>query len=278
MGDSVPEITEAPIEIGRSVCDQVMGRIRETVELLEDPSLPREEVVHSLRKNMKRVRAGLRLLSDADGLDLAETERSCRDVARRLSELRDLDVTIVALERLDHIATEATSKMKLKKFRKTLVIRRKALLETGVLDATSRWEMVEQLAHALAALHGLDISHLARDDFGRALRRTNRTVRKALSKVRNEPDDNAFHTLRKKAKRALYQRRMLHHCAESLDDDLTGQTDRLCELLGEQQDLVVLHERATAAEVGSQKLDRWLTDRLRDCRKEALDLASKAYG
>ena len=47
------------------------------------------------------LRAIGRLLSDADGLDLSEANRLCRDVGRLLSELRDTDVCLMTLEEID---------------------------------------------------------------------------------------------------------------------------------------------------------------------------------
>ena len=71
--------------------------LAESAALLGEAAATPRETVHGFRKLMKRVRATLRLLSEADHLDLRFLEDTCRDVARRFSVLRDLDVMIATV-------------------------------------------------------------------------------------------------------------------------------------------------------------------------------------
>ena len=76
------------------VRQRVLQHVCLAATLVEDRSLPAQEFVHELRKEMKKSRAGLRLLSGALGIDLTRLEEDCRGIGRGLSSLRDHDVVL----------------------------------------------------------------------------------------------------------------------------------------------------------------------------------------
>src|SRR4051812_13677881 len=66
-----------------------------------DSELPVAEVVHDVRKRIKRIRALVRLSRDLFGRDVARRlNHAFRDAARPLSELRDASVLVKTLDQL----------------------------------------------------------------------------------------------------------------------------------------------------------------------------------
>src|SRR3954447_10069692 len=79
------------------------GRIDHALdELRGQTDSSTEETVHEERKDMKKLRALLRLARDELGDNVYRRENTCfRDVARELSGVRDADVMLGTLKRLD---------------------------------------------------------------------------------------------------------------------------------------------------------------------------------
>src|SRR5437763_13267226 len=79
------------------------GRIEHALaELRGEADSSPEVAVHEARKDMKKLRALLRLARDELGDEVYRRENECfRDAARRLSGFRDADMMLGALEGLD---------------------------------------------------------------------------------------------------------------------------------------------------------------------------------
>src|SRR3954453_7178467 len=61
-----------------------------------------EEAIHEARKDMKKLRAVLRLARDELGDDVYRRENACfRDAARKLSGVRDADVMLATFKGVD---------------------------------------------------------------------------------------------------------------------------------------------------------------------------------
>src|SRR5205814_6211686 len=89
------------------------------VKALEEGGRPlSDEAVHTARKQMKKVRASLRLLREALGSRTYGRENACvRDAARPLTEVRDAGVLVDTLDKLadrfrDEIDREAVAELR----------------------------------------------------------------------------------------------------------------------------------------------------------------------
>ena len=248
-------------------------RLAESAALLGEAEAAPRETVHRFRKSLKRVRATLRLLSDADGLDLESIESTCRDVARRFSALRDLDVMIAALAARDDAPDYWPVDLP-----QHLLMAREAELARGVLSQPALDEMAARLSEADAAVAALALEHLSAGDLRRALKKSHRKARQALRRCRRSLDDEHFHDLRKRCKRELHQRELLEAVVDLPHRHRTARLEAVCESLGEQQDLAVLRRTIEAAGALTPELDESLTDRRDRFRRRVIHQATALYG
>jgi CHAD domain-containing protein len=260
-----------------SAAEQVRAGLRErfaeSAALLGEAAAAPREVVHGFRKLMKRVRAIIRLLSDADGLECTFIEQTCRDVARRFSALRDLDVMLAALAARHDAPAYWPADL-----RQHLLAAREAELARGVLEQPALDEMTAQLGAADAAVAALALEHLSAGKLRRALERSHRKARRALHRCRSTLDDEHFHDLRKRCKRELYQRELLEAVMDLPHRHRTARLDAVCKSLGEQQDLAVLRRTIAAAGALTPELDERLSDRRDRVRRRAIRQATSLYG
>ncbi len=220
-----------------------LGRLERAAERLRgapaaaDPSV----CIHDARKDLKKLRAAIRLLRSELGDDLyrAENERY-REAGRLLAPSRDAEVKLETLEALrgrvaaiDPAATE--------EWLEALREERARAIEAALAG--------ERIAAALAVV-GLgparveawpleaDTWKLFRPGTDRAYRRGRREMRRAAA----DPSGPKMHAWRKRVKELWYQLRILRdHLPGALSASL-GQAGELAELLGEHHDLAVLRD------------------------------------
>jgi CHAD domain-containing protein len=259
------------------VRQRVLQHVCLAATLVEDRSLPAQEFVHELRKEMKKSRAGLRLLSGAMGVDLKGLEEDCRGIGRGLSSLRDHDVVLELVVSLDVPLSRDSEQAAWRRFGDRLVQQRDRLLGDGLLSNSWRLATVERLDRVAHRLSEIDINETGPPAFHRVLERTQKAGRKALRRLQGDTCDEGFHRLRKRAKRELYQRRMLELSVDQPTDPRIGLVDPLCQALGHQQDLVTFTSLASAAGILSNPMQRHLHSLVQKCREENIALAAKTY-
>jgi len=157
------------------------------------------------------------------------------------------------------------------------VQQRDRLLSEGLLSNRWRLATVERLDRVAHRISEIDITETGLPAFHRVLERTQKAGRKALRKLQGDPCDEGFHRLRKRAKRELYQRRMLELSVDQPTDSRIGQLDPLCQALGHQQDLVTLTVLASEAGILRNPIERQLNSLVQKCREENIALAAKTY-
>jgi len=257
-----------PEAVRRILIDHIDGAARSLEGEISDSA----GTVHSFRKRMKRARAGIRLISDADGSELRFLEHSCRDVAKTLSDLRDLDVMIGTLgSQTKEVDAWPVG------FGDVLAAEREHILSRGVLSEATRSELIGQLHAVREALAAVPVGHICAADLKLALRKSHRKARSASRLLGEAATDEHFHDLRKRAKREYYQRELLARAISLHHPRRTQRLDELCELLGDQQDIAVLRQKAADTGYLSPLLDKWLVKRRDRCRKMILKSARALY-
>lgn len=255
---------------GSDLVAAIVGRCRDTTDLLGRGEHLEVAVVHLSRKNLKKIRAGIKLLSDADGLDLAEANRLCRDVGRLLSGLRDTDVCLLTLEGIDpglaHFGDLADK----------LRAQRVDLHREQLPDEAAYREIVADLKAVEAILGDIDHGHIGREDLERALRKTRKRARKRYARMDAGGNPHAYHDFRKATKRELYQARYLG--ADPRPGGRLEQLDHLSECLGHNQDLVVLKQMARELGAFDDRLATYIENERSTVRAECRRLAAGLYG
>jgi CHAD domain-containing protein len=197
--------------------------------------------VHATRKDIKRVRAALRLSRDALGEDAYQRENThMRMVAGRLSDARDARVlteTLAELERRfeDELPPRATAALR---------ARLEEDQERALAELAGEGDLAARTRQALdeAATRTAQWT-FARDDFTAVepgLRRIYRQGRRRLRTARAEPSAENLHDCRKRAKDLWHAAQLLRPAHPKRMKRLSRDAHELADLLGDHHDLSVL--------------------------------------
>jgi CHAD domain-containing protein len=222
---------DAPVPGGVGLILQ--DRLGRTVRRLRDPDLDATSVVHEVRKDLKRIRALLRLA--AERLPTRNAERRCAAAARALAELRDADAALETLARLRCRADAGDAAADLNDVEAWLIERRNAVAPG--LPAPVASMVAAELEAVAGDLAGLPFGRLDDDSLDAGLARTTERSAAAFRRVVGKPRPTRFHALRKAVKRELHQRELAGRPFERMD---RAMLKNLADMLGELQDLEVL--------------------------------------
>ena len=238
------------------------GRIDHAIEALADAS---EEGVHDARKDMKKLRALLRLVRGEVGDKVFRREADTfRDAAGELSGVRDADVMLATLAELEqrYDAEVGPVRQALEAHRiRTTGGGRKQAAETAVAlltEARGRvddWPLERDGFEALA--EGLE----------RSYRRGRRDWRAALK----EPSSENLHEWRKRTKDLWYHCSILEETWKPVMAALADEAHELSDRLGDDHDLAVL------LDFGAESLEPLIATRRAELQEEAFAYGSRLY-
>lgn len=232
---------EAPSEGMRRIAlaraDSALERLREA-ELAGDPAA----CIHGARKDLKKLRAAVRLLRRELGDELYRAENvRYRDAGRQLSATRDAEVKLETLNALCERFPERLTSEAVGEWREQLDrARREAVADArhGASIAIARNAIEAGRGQIVAwPLHS-DSWKLVGPGVDRSYRRGRKAMRRAAADRRAE----SLHEWRKRVKDLWYHLRILE---EALPASLAGsveQADELADTLGDHHDLTVLRE------------------------------------
>ncbi len=268
--------TRPVTEVRRVARDRVrtaLGRLRNS------PPENRSEAIHDARKDMKKMRAVLRLVRADLGKQTFRAENHrYRDAARLLSGARDADVMVETIESLagDYPAGATPLDGLLRELR-----------QRRDLEASARGDEDERMAQAAKAIEeggGLISSwSLGASDwdlFEKGLRRTYRDGRRGMALAETDPSSENLHEWRKRVKDLWYQLRLLRTAWNAPLKALASETGRLGELLGGHNDLALLTTELANRPVGGPDYGALIdlaTERKRELLEEAMPLGKRIY-
>jgi CHAD domain-containing protein len=206
-----------------------------------------DAAVHDTRKDLKRLRACLRLARDAVGEQTYERENATfRMAGRRLSGARDAQVLVEALDALqerfaDELAPESTSALRalLSEQHATAVAQLRA---DGTTIAATRAD----LEAARTRVAAWTLSDDGFDALRPGLRRIYARGRKRIRAAAEEPTDERLHEARKRVKDLWYATQIVRPAAPKELKRMSGRAHDVAGLLGDDHDLAVLRERILA--------------------------------
>jgi CYTH domain-containing protein/CHAD domain-containing protein len=258
------------------------GRIEKAGERLHDVGDEElADAIHGARKDLKKVRAVLRLLRKELGHKRFKAEnRRYRDAARLLAESRDAEVKLQTLKALGEYAGASFPAT-------TALAWRQALEADRDRIAAARGEAAARIERARATIEeaGSGISHwpIGNDSWRLlepGLDRTYRDGREALRRAQAEGSAENVHEFRKRAKDLWYQLRLLHGAWPGLLEPTAGQAHVLADLLGDHHDLAVLAEdlegRAELA-ASREEFEALIKARQAELLDGALELGERLY-
>lgn len=261
------------IALGRA--EKAAERLREAARL-EDPS----GCIHGARKDLKKLRAVLRLLRRELGDDLfrAENERY-REAGRLLSPSRDAEVK---LETLDGLRAHPVGRLD-------------AAASDEWLDALRRERdgAIEAVREGSARDEALALIERGRDRIatwplrpdswklvGPGIGRAYRRGRKAMRKAAEEPSDERLHEWRKRAKDLWYHLRILRDARPERLAPMLDRADELADLLGHHHDLALLRAdllRRELPTVRRPQLVEAIGTRQEELAARAFELGGRLY-
>jgi len=222
-------------DIRRIAREQIDRAVSES----RDRSMPDDERIHSIRKRCKKLRGLLRLVRPSLG-DTYERENAYfRDVARALSPLRDVHVTLAAF---DAVLAHSDGEVERGRF---APLRQRLMGPDGRLaDAAPRFADVggrmEAAGERVAAWPLGDAT--GPEAWRSGFERTYRQARRSLAAAYREPAAERFHDWRKRVKYHWYHLRLLSPLWERAVAARAEAANGLGELLGQHHDLAVLRE------------------------------------
>ncbi|MGK2956549.1 MAG: CHAD domain-containing protein [Solirubrobacterales bacterium] len=257
------------------------GRVESAARNLReaDPS-NQTEAIHEARKDMKKMRAVLRLVREDVGITMfREENRRYRDAARLLSDSRDAEVLIETVESLGESYPDDAPAIG------PMIERLKLRRDEGSAEGTG--ETDPRLAEAARTIEEggrvIDQWDLTAADwqlFAGGLRRTYRDGRRGLEIVEADPTAANVHEWRKRVKDLWYQLRLLRNSWKTGLKANVREASRLAELLGEYNDLSILLDELVSNQwydPATSALTLMAINRQAELLDEALPLGRRIY-
>jgi CHAD domain-containing protein len=234
------------------------------------------EVVHDVRKALKRWRALLRLLEPflAEGAG-RELRITAGDLARGLALARDPRSVLDALADLGE-ANPKLSQRTLEAIRKR-VDRLRVSAETEILADKARTRLSTEFAAIEEAIAGWSLDHLKFDDVADSLTKTYHRARNAVPEDWQVATAEELHDLRKRVVEHRYQMELIEPLWPKLGRVWVGEAQRLRDRLGSHHDLDMLSSLARP----HKPLSVWqarLLPLVRERQREHLRVAARLAG
>jgi CHAD domain-containing protein len=238
------------------------------------------EAIHSARKDMKKLRAVLRLVREPLGKTRFRAEsRRYRDAARLLARSRDAEVKLETLAALrERFGTELPGAAA-SAWRQLLEAERDEVAGAAG-EAPARVE--QAIATIAAGRERIAEWALSGDSWkliGPGLRRGYRQGRRELKRTQREPSADNVHRWRKRVKDHWYQLRLLRKAWPQLLDETAGRAHELADLLGDHHDLTVLAEDLAGRPnlASREQLTALIERRQGELLEFALDLGARLF-
>lgn len=217
-------------------------QLEKACENLKDTE-DQHEGVHNARKNLKKSRGLLKLISADLGKETYQKENTAlRNAGRSLGEIRDISTHIEALDyflKHEQVLSE-TEKHALHDIRKQL-LSKKEEINKRLLEQSDRPEAVAaQIEEVKNRVSGWPDLHQDFSAFYEGLKSTYKSGRNAMKKAIKKQSEKNLHEWRKRSKDLWYQLRLLQQVWPSVMQVWCKELDHLTDMMGEEHDLAVL--------------------------------------
>lgn len=251
-------------------------RIDDALELLEKGN--HYDAVHDVRKEIKKLRAVLRLVRSGIGeTAYDETTAALRSAADRLNAMRDAQVQLAAMKDL---AKRSNGKIP----RQSLPKIQNALLEKCRAEERKLSETVDSARQFLLAariqLGSLKVKPNSWKAVAPGLKKIYSRGRKALALAKRRPSPEHFHEWRKRVKDLSNQLRLVCPSRPRKVKPRMDQLDHLGDLLGDDHDLYMLGQFVgkELKQLNEKKpVEQVIAARQKELRSEALELGATFY-
>jgi CHAD domain-containing protein len=234
-----------------------------------------EESVHEARKDMKKLRALLRLVRDEIGEKTFRRESDAfRDAARELAGLRDADVMLATLGDLEKRHPEEFPAGAAGGLRQALEAHR--LRTAAGARGPASEAAIEMLKQARKRVSDWQLEHDGFDALEDGLRRTYRRGRRDWRTAHKEPSSEHLHEWRKRVKDLWYHTSLLQETWKPVMKALADEAHELSDRLGDDHDLAVLLAWAGEHADGAE-LEAAVARRREELQADAFSYGARLY-
>ncbi len=240
------------------------------------------EAIHQTRKQLKKIRALLRLVRYQIGEEAYQTANHYfRDAARLISDARDVSAGWETAEALQSLLTTARDRQAVGRLKRHLRAKKAAITRYQVHGDKLLESVTEALADAEQLHRAWTISDDGFEAVEKGIKRIYRQCQKRQAVAYSKDDPKAFHQWRKSVKYLRYQVDTLSPLWPGLLQALEGELNLLTDYLGDDHDLLVLQETIKEAMVMPPATQRSVFGTMEEQRarlqQEALPLAQKLF-
>ena len=240
------------------------------------------EAIHQTRKELKKIRALLRLIRYQIGEEAYQTANHYfRDAARLISDARDVSAGWETAEELQSLLTTARDRQAVGRLKRHLRAKKAAITRYQVHGDKLLESVTEALAEAEQLHRAWTISDDGFEAVEKGIKRIYRQCQKRQAVAYSQDDPKAFHQWRKSVKYLRYQVDTLSPLWPGLLQALEGELNLLTDYLGDDHDLLVLQETIKEAKVMPPATQRsvfgTIDERRAQLQQEALPLAKKLF-
>jgi CHAD domain-containing protein len=219
--------------------ERAAERLREAGRV-EDPS----ECIHAARKDLKKLRAAVRLIRRELGDDLYRIENErYREAAELLSPSRDAEVKVETLEALcDRFSARLETADTADWLAELRRERDRAVRAARLGDADSIEPALEAVKEGRLRIELWPLETDSWKLVGAGIDRAYRRGRREMSRAAENSSGENMHRWRKRAKDLWYHLRILSDARPEALESSLGRADELAETLGKHHDLTVLRD------------------------------------
>ena len=256
-------------------------RVEHALECLRD--CPRGEAIHCARKDIKKVRAVLRLVrADLDRKEFRFSTKLLWQAAKLLAAPRDSHVKLRTLSNLAHHFKAQLATGALRHIRGELRNALEQEMRRFAKEKTAK--AVQQLLRRVAKeLQRLEVKGKGWKALSPGVKAAYADGICAYQRVRKDSSSDNFHEWRKRAKELWYQITLLRRIWPEQMDAMAEELEMLGEQLGEDHDLVMLREAVQEMCVGErhprelETLSGLIEERQGELRAAALAIGARFY-
>jgi CHAD domain-containing protein len=233
-----------PEGITRIVSEELESAIQ---ELTVKSQSRHDNATHEARKSIKKVRAVLKLVREDLGEVYEQENTRLKEVGRVLSEIRD---AATLMETFKKVIADSEKKSLNKPAQESIcraLAAHKAHVETEKAPARILPDAAKSLEETLKGIKHWTLNSHGFGAIEDAFKNTFRRGRKALRKVEQNGRPEDYHDLRKRVKDHWYHVRLLEPIWQDFMEGYEKSLKTLETNLGEDHDLVVLHDVVSAA-------------------------------
>jgi CYTH domain-containing protein/CHAD domain-containing protein len=256
------------------------GRAVKALKKLDEVSEDGAEAVHGTRKDLKKIRAVLRLARPALGKKRYRAQNAAyRDAGRLLSDSRDAEIKVETLDDLEERFGDEFPGAVAEPWRRDLERERYAAAADAGGELGGRVEQAAALiAEAAASIPDWPLADDSFDLVAPGLLKAYADGREELAQVRKKPSDDAVHEWRKRAKDLWYHLRILRELWPEVLGETADQAHALADLLGDHHDLAVLAEDLRGRDTIDPDAIRTLIERRQEeLLERAIGLGQRLY-